>query len=146
MKASFLALALPWCIVAGSVPTAFDTSCNVKYEGVYRSEVETFLGIHYGEDTSGANRLKNPKPYTPTPGSTITAQEPGPACPQQLGPVFSYPFYLANITDVSEDCLSLNVYRPMAHRQGTSYQSCCLSMETASSDLRKMRSIRSLLE
>lgn len=94
-------------------PTVVDTALNVTYEGLYRNDIEVFLGIPYGEDTSGANRFRPPQPHTPAPGSTVAAQAYGPACPQWYGPGSWYPpFSLDNITAVSEDCLTLNVARP----------------------------------
>jgi carboxylesterase type B len=92
-----------------------DPTCDVTYQGVCEHGIETFYSIHYGQDTSGTNRFKPPVPYVPTQGSKIDATNAGPACPQPKGDSFK-PLYLSNVTDVSEDCLHLNVYRP----EGTS--------------------------
>ena len=94
---------------------AHDPTCYVTYQGVCEHGIETFYSIRYGQDTSGANRFKPPLPYTPAKGSKIDATNAGPACPQPKGDSFK-PLYLSNVTDVSEDCLHLNVYRP----EGTS--------------------------
>ncbi|KAJ4363463.1 hypothetical protein N0V83_009757 [Neocucurbitaria cava] len=96
---------------AGAAPQISDTSCNVTYRGIERNGIEVFLGIPYAQDTSGGNRFKAPRAYVPPSGSTIDATKPGHACPQPLGEV-SAPLALRNITDVSEDCLNLNVARP----------------------------------
>lgn len=37
---------------------------------LYRNDIEVFLAIPYGEDTSGANRFRPPHP---APGSTVSA-------------------------------------------------------------------------
>jgi carboxylesterase type B len=88
-----------------------DTAATIKYAGLADSDIDVFLGIPYGQDTSGANRFKPPRPYIPAPGSTLDATKPGPACPQQLGQLFP-PLALLNVTEVSEDCLNLNIARP----------------------------------
>lgn len=95
-------------------PLVIDSSRNVTYEGLYRNNIETFLGIPYGQDTSGENRFKPPRLYVPAEGSIIAAQEYGPACPQWYGEGSWYPPYtLDDYTSISEDCLSLNVARPI---------------------------------
>lgn len=97
------------------VPTAYDRSADVKYVGSYIDEVETFLAVPYGQDTGGNERFRPPRPYTPACGSTIYAQSRGPACPQPYGAA-AFPLYLGNITEVSEDCLHLNIARPNGTR------------------------------
>ena len=89
--------------------TVHDSSLDVAYEGVVDVHgIETFYGIPYAKDTSGQHRFKPPRPFTPAKGSTINAQSAGPACPQPMGDIAA-PLYLSNITEVSEDCLHLNV-------------------------------------
>ena len=111
MGASLLALFISVVTVMAGAPHVSNTSCNVKYEGIERNGIELFLGIPYAQDTSGNNRFKPPRPHVALPGSTIDATKPGPACPQPLGQIF-LPLALGNITNVSEDCLNLNVARP----------------------------------
>lgn len=86
-------------------------SCGVTYRGIERDGVQHFYGIPYGQDTSGENRFKPPRIYVPAPGSVIDATKPGVACPQPLGKS-SPPLGQGNITNVSEDCLNLNIVRP----------------------------------
>lgn len=91
---------------------------HVTYRGTHKDGVESFLGIKYGQDTSGENRFNAPKPYTPSPGSFILADNPGPACPQSVEVGESFlPLYLTIFRDTSEDCLSLNVNRPNGTRK-----------------------------
>ncbi|BFF90237.1 venom carboxylesterase-6 [Drosophila madeirensis] len=59
-----------------------------------------FRGIRYAEPPLGALRFLNPKPVKPWSPSVFDATEDGPMCPQPRD----------NLTDVSEDCLRLNVY------------------------------------
>jgi carboxylesterase type B len=95
-----------------------DSPSSLNILGVTRNDIEVFLGLPYAQDTSGKNRFKPPIPYEYTPGSTIDATKPGPACPQPLGVLFA-PLGLGNITETSEDCLNLNVARPRAEdREG----------------------------
>lgn len=88
-----------------------DASYGVTYRGIERDGIQHFYGIPYGQDTSGQNRFKPPRRYIPAPGSVIDATNPGPACPQPLGKLFA-PLGQGNVTDVSEDCLNLNIVRP----------------------------------
>lgn len=92
---------------------------RVTYHGTYKDGVEAFLGIKYGQDTSGKNRFKAPRAYTPTPGSSIDATSPGLACPQDSSVGESFlPLYLTVFREYSEDCLSLNVNRPNGTTKG----------------------------
>lgn len=114
MKTALL-LSIPAAIVAAAKhhashrPTA--NLNGVTYNGLYREEVEFFWGVQYGQDTGGANRFKPPKTFEPEHGCTIEATSAGAACPQKLG-TNSLPLYLGNITEISEDCLRLNIARP----------------------------------
>ncbi|GAB1731204.1 hypothetical protein NU195Hw_g621t1 [Hortaea werneckii] len=105
------ALLLAIRLVTASAPTAYDCSADVTYTGTYRSGVEAFLSIPYAQDTGGEHRFKPPRPYVPTPGTEISATVAGPTCPQQKGAPFA-PLFLQNVTNVSENCLHLNIERP----------------------------------
>jgi carboxylesterase type B len=98
-------------ILATSAPTVHHDQNDVTYVGLERNGIEVFLGIPYGQDTSGANRFKPPQPYIPEPGSVFKATKPGLPCPQQLGQ-WNPPLTLLNVTTVSENCLNLNIARP----------------------------------
>ena len=77
--------------------------------------VRTYLGIHYGADTAGANRFL--PPIKPKPWSGIKdALTWGPRSPQMSGSggeigLFFY-FGADDIGPVGEDCLVLNVWSP----------------------------------
>jgi len=93
-------------------PTVFDSRYNLTYVGLERNGVEIFLNIPYGQDTSGSNRFRPPRPVEiPAPGTLINALEYGPACPQILRESDN-PTELSTISNVSEDCLNLNIARP----------------------------------
>ncbi|XP_054081120.1 juvenile hormone esterase [Zeugodacus cucurbitae] len=59
-----------------------------------------FRGIRYAQSPEGELRFQNPKPYPPWKPAILDAIEDGPMCPQVT----------ENVTDMSEDCLRLNVY------------------------------------
>ena len=86
---------------------------SASYLGTVSDGVEQFQSIYFAESTAGKNRFAPPQPFVPPAGSAINATAPGPACPQALGSQGT-PF-LADITNISEDCLSLRIARP----QGT---------------------------
>lgn len=98
-------------LVASANPCVIDSHHDVTYRGIHRNGIEAFLNIPYGQDTGGKHRFKPPRLYKPAAGSTIHADAFGPACPQKLGPWIK-PISLSNVTEVSEDCLNLNVVRP----------------------------------
>jgi carboxylesterase type B len=89
-------------IPASANPSAFDSKHNVTYRGIYRSGIDVFLNIPYGQDTGGKNRFKPPHAYVPEPRSTIQADSSGLACPQDVD----------DMNTISEDCLNLNIGRP----------------------------------
>ncbi|XP_002000246.2 juvenile hormone esterase [Drosophila mojavensis] len=63
-------------------------------------QFHAFRGIRYAEPPLGELRFRNPRPVKPWAPATFDASQDGPMCPQPWG----------NMTDVSEDCLRLNVY------------------------------------
>ncbi|KAK7985455.1 lipase [Apiospora saccharicola] len=111
--ASLLRLALLLRSARGTtvLPTVFSAENSVTYHGLERNGVEVFLGIPFGQDTGGENRFRPPRPFQPEPGAVIDAQSPGAACPQETGKVRG-PLALGNVTNISEDCLNLNIVRP----------------------------------
>ena len=68
-------------------------------------DVDAFLGIPFGESTAGTNRFQPPVPKAAMSG-VFDASTLGPACPQTLNPPFG-------ATSISEDCLTVNVWRPV---------------------------------
>jgi carboxylesterase type B len=111
---------LPWLqlfsliYLSAAEPIVTSSETNVTYQGLTRNGLEVFLGIAYGQNTGGENRFKPPQLHIPENASIVDATAYGPACPQPLGRPGLYPLYLSNITDISEDCLNLNVVRPNA--------------------------------
>jgi carboxylesterase type B len=97
--------------LASSKTTVQNEVASITYHGTSVNGIEKFLGIRYGESTAGANRFRPPIPFVYPEGTAVNATAPGSACPQTLGQQ-SLPLAVRNITDVSEDCLNLNIARP----------------------------------
>lgn len=75
-----------------------------KVQGKLAAGVEAFLGIPFAASPSGAARWQPPRPVASWDG-VRSAQEYGPACPQQDG--------IDSPRAENEDCLDLNVQRPI---------------------------------
>lgn len=76
----------------------FTANVSEEYFGVSSSNVAAFLGIPYAADTGYQNRWKPAQPREPW-NETFQATSFGPACPTSSA-----------TGDVSEDCLSLNIW------------------------------------
>ncbi|KAI1426132.1 putative lipase [Xylaria sp. FL1777] len=103
-----------WAVGCGAIyisPRVVDDGQGVTYKGLNRNGIEVFLGIPFGEDTSGANRFKPPRPYTHSRGTVVNATSYGPACPQSVEAA-SPPFTYTDVSEISEDCLNLIIGRP----------------------------------
>ncbi|WP_462322184.1 carboxylesterase/lipase family protein [Halochromatium sp.] len=98
-----------------SVRTSSGLFCGLEQQvesqangGAGRSVI-AFLGIPYGESTAGSNRWAPPVPFTPKSIAPTdvpqSATRFGPSCPQALKPGVQL--------DLSEDCLSLNIWTPV---------------------------------
>jgi para-nitrobenzyl esterase len=86
-----------------------------KVKGYMLRGINTFLGIPYGADTSGANRFMPPQ--KPVPWTNIfPAVWWGNSAPQNMDKKYanSYASFADhwNYDDVSEDCLRINVWTP----------------------------------
>lgn len=91
-------------------PSVTDPTTKATFRGNLSNNVESFLNIRFGHDTSGANRFAHPQAFEYPSGTQVDASAPGAACPQPRVPVEDFIF--ANVTDMSEDCLTLRVDRP----------------------------------
>jgi para-nitrobenzyl esterase len=83
-----------------------------RLTGSTSAGTDAFLGIPYGAPPTGESRWRAPRAAPPWSGSR-EAKSFGPDCQQEIGEGFG-PYtseYLAH-GPVSEDCLSLNVWRP----------------------------------
>lgn len=90
-----------------------DTTHDIKYHGSVSGGVELFQNIHFGADTGGANRFKQPSPYSYPAGSVVDATKPGDACPQVLGnPLPQFYGIYGDVASISEDCLTVRIARP----------------------------------
>ncbi|THV50154.1 hypothetical protein BGAL_0163g00220 [Botrytis galanthina] len=121
----FSSLRSTTCLLISSVltdyvnakPYVLDHRTNVSYTGITSSKgVETFRGIRYGLDTSGENRFAPPRAFVPPHGYRYNATIPGFDCPQPPGSGF---LFRTNVTNISEDCLNLNIARPSWAKNGS---------------------------
>ena len=91
-----------------------DTSYG-KVRGFILRGVNTFLGVPYGADTSGANRFMPPQKPTPWT-DVLPAVWWGNTAPQNMDKRYAnrYASFVDhwNYDDVSEDCLRLNIWTP----------------------------------
>ncbi|PVW06000.1 carboxylesterase [Microbacterium sp. Gd 4-13] len=76
-------------------------------------EVRAWRGIRFAEAPTGGRRWRDPVAVAPVEGE-IDARSFGPACPQQLNPAVP----LGDDAVMDEDCLSLNVWAPVADDAG----------------------------
>lgn len=73
---------------------------------------DAFLGMPYGQDTSGDNRWAAPVPVTALP-DRFQATQYGNICPQPANLAANLPpVVAASLPAMSEDCLSINVWTP----------------------------------
>ena len=111
LKMYFLILAFIISIAAAAAPVVVDG--KVSYIGHDQGGVESFLNIKYGQDTGGVNRFKQPRAYTYPAGTVVNATSNGAACPQKTGnPTPSLIGLFGNVSEISEDCLTIRVDRP----------------------------------
>ena len=80
-------------------PEVTDQAHGVIYQGTLNNGVESFLNIRFGKDTGGQARFTPPQLYTYPRNAVVNATANGAACPQ------------SNVTNISEDCLTLRVDR-----------------------------------
>ncbi|OMP84275.1 Lipase 1 [Diplodia seriata] len=94
-------------------PSIVSTPQGIYHPNTSIPGVEQFLGIRYAEPPVGALRFAAPVPYASGDAAQhIDATRYGPACLQDAG------FEAAN--GLSEDCLTLNIFRPASIAPNTS--------------------------
>lgn len=108
---SHLIAALPIQQPNSNDPLVQDAIFDIGYRGTSSEGIESFLNIRFGQDTSGSNRFAAPKPFIYQAGTLVNATAPGAACPQQKVPIAGFPIF-DNVTNISEDCLTLRIDRP----------------------------------
>ncbi|KXI23447.1 hypothetical protein AS132_07255 [Photobacterium sanguinicancri] len=126
--ASLIGLVLTGCndnsdsTTENTLTYAYAKANGTQYQGTVEAvkdsknisdNAEVFKGIKYAE----APRFSNAELYTPENTQQTSATEFGKQCPQ--GSVARY-----DATKMSEDCLYLNIWRPIQEHQ----QALCLSM------------------
>lgn len=94
-------------IQKGSEPGIVKTDAGYV-SGISENGIWAYLGIPYAAPPIGDLRWKPPQPAKPWEG-TYKADKFGPSCPQAVAKEFGPEWYPGNM---SEDCLSLNVWTP----------------------------------
>ena len=110
--------ALSVAIVRAQQPVSVhDNKHNLTYVGYSYETVDNFQGIRFGEDTSGSNRFKHPKPFIYPTGTIVNATAAGASCPQTT--IESLAGFTENpgVYSLSEDCLNLRIARPHGTQQ-----------------------------
>ena len=80
--------------------------------GIQQAGVQIFRGVRYGESTAGS-RFLPPTAAKPRPGA-LDAKLAGNSAPQIPGASYPIAAWYTKIEPVSEDCLFLNVFTPLA--------------------------------
>ncbi|XP_022079673.1 uncharacterized protein LOC110973290 [Acanthaster planci] len=91
---------------------------------LYGVSYHRYLGIPYAEPPVGRLRFRAPVPKAPW-DSLYNATAYGPSCPQDISAVsVFYPEYVVEIPpnahNISEDCLTLNIFTPVMSNEGGS--------------------------
>ncbi|MBC2665488.1 carboxylesterase family protein [Novosphingobium flavum] len=112
-------LALALAVSAGAAladPVAQTEAGSVR--GIERGAVQAFLGIPYAAPPTGQRRWREPLPVSPWQGHR-DATRPGPACYQALAGAWGpYTAEFVAGAPISEDCLTLNIWKPAGGRRG----------------------------
>jgi para-nitrobenzyl esterase len=94
------------------------TTSSGALRGTVESKAEAFLGIPYAAPPVGTGRWRDPQPLKPWRG-TRDASRYGPACYQSLaGSWGPYTSEFVAGAPISEDCLTLNLWKPAGKAKG----------------------------
>ncbi len=97
-------------VASGQSPNEVVSTRQGKLRGRRVGDVYEFLGVRYAEPQNAANRFKPPIPLEPWQG-VRDALKVGPAAMQRWGPA-GFMTAWAVQPEISEDCLTVNVYTP----------------------------------
>ena len=87
---------------------------NSYFKGISNNNYESYLGIRYANPPLGSLRFAPPTPYTYENNKWYDSTKFGSACLQNDSAIVNViPDFNFDITNQSEDCLFLNVYRPV---------------------------------
>lgn len=100
-------------VQARAAPPPVASIAQGRVSGISQNGVEAYLGIPYAAPPTGENRWRAPQPVPAWQG-TRAADAYGPSCPQAIVPDGFGPWTQEYVPSgpTSEDCLSLNVWRP----------------------------------
>ncbi|CAG8961823.1 hypothetical protein HYFRA_00013999 [Hymenoscyphus fraxineus] len=98
----------PLSQVARQEVTPYAATVNGTYAGIHNEQFnqDYFLGMPFAQPPVGPLRFRNPASLNTSWTGIANATQFSAACPPQSG------------DNVSEDCLSINVYRPAGYEQG----------------------------
>ena len=114
---AFLAFSLAAAAPSADGPVVATRSGRIQ--GLDQGAVHAFLGIPFAAPPVGANRWRSPQPVRTWSG-TRSAEAFGASCWQAVSPEGFGPWSREYVVqgNVSEDCLTLNVWRPATAVQG----------------------------
>ncbi|KAL2870549.1 Alpha/Beta hydrolase protein [Aspergillus lucknowensis] len=120
-----VSLFLSLAALGAAAPELHVLTSSGPVHGIYNdsaSTVRAFLGIPYAEAPTGDLRFAPPREKSPS-HSPIDASKYGPPCPQLYNPSNQsiwdvLPYGPWNTADMTEDCLSINVWTPSKGRLG----------------------------
>ena len=116
MRLPALIAALLCAAPAAADPVAMTTSGALR--GVVEGGAEAFLGVPYAAPPVGEGRWRDPQPVQPWRGER-DATRYGPACEQGLAGAWGpYTSEFVAGPPVSEDCLTLNLWKPAGRPKG----------------------------
>jgi para-nitrobenzyl esterase len=105
-------LILPAGAAVGHVGVAPEAQTRAgRVRGILSDGIACFKGIRYGADTAGAGRFQPPRPPKPWRG-VRDAVAFSPMCPQVITPRATINASWTYDTEMSEDCLALNLWTP----------------------------------
>ena len=82
-----------------------------SFRGISDDGIEVFRGVTYAQAPVGALRWRPPV-AEPLAGDIVDARDFGPVCYQPEFPAVATNIYHEDLPPMSEDCLSLNIWRP----------------------------------
>lgn len=95
-------------------PVVVDLPDFGRIQGKRQSGIDFFGGLPYAAPPVGPRRWAPPEPPAPWAPAKLDATQFGPDCWQLSDPLMNP---LADVSQMSEDCLYLNVYTPAGHAQ-----------------------------
>lgn len=117
-KAVVFAASCLWAISVPAMAQPVVQTAGGSIKGAVRGDVEAFLGIPYAAPPVGDLRWREPRPASPWTG-VRDGSAMGPSCQQaEAGAWGPYSAEFIAAPPFSEDCLTLNVWKPASAARG----------------------------